>query len=121
MQDANHIAAAYIALWNETDAQNRQALMERDWTRDASYRDPLMAGSGPAEISGLVAAVHDRFPGFVFGLSGAADGFGDQVRFSWGLGPKGAEPLIRGTDFVTVRDGLIATVTGFLDQVPDAA
>ena len=118
MQDANHIAANYIALWNEADADKRRELFDETWTSNAFYRDPLMAGSGATEISGLVAAVHDRFPGFVFMLSGDADGFGDQLRFSWGLGPKGAEPIIKGTDFVTCEGDRIASVTGFLDLVP---
>lgn len=38
-----------------------------------------------------------------------------------GLGPKGADALIKGTDFASIRDGKIDSVTGFLDQVPQAA
>jgi hypothetical protein len=42
------------------------------------------------------------------------------VRFSWGLGPHGAEPPIKGTDFVTLEGGRLHRVVGFLDQVPAA-
>jgi hypothetical protein len=37
-----------------------------------------------------------------------------------GLGPHGAEPPIKGTDFVTLEDRRLHRVVGFLDQVPAA-
>lgn len=81
------IAENYIALWNETDAGRRKALLAQGWTEGATYIDPLMKGQGHAEIDALVSAVQARFPGFRFDLLKPADGHGDFVRFSWGLGP----------------------------------
>jgi hypothetical protein len=114
------IAQQYIAAWNETDAQRRRALIAETWTADASYVDPLMAGRGHAEVDALMAGVQQRFPGFRFALIGQPDGFGDKVRFSWGLGPDGGEAPIKGTDFAQLEDGRLKSVTGFLDQVPAA-
>jgi hypothetical protein len=114
------IAQQYIAAWNETDAGRRRALIAETWAEDATYVDPLMAGRGHAEVDALMGAVQQRFPGFRFALIGQPDGFGDKVRFSWGLGPDGAEAPIKGTDFVQVEDGRLKSVTGFLDQVPAA-
>lgn len=114
------IAQQYIAAWNETDAARRRALIAETWTVDASYVDPLMAGRGHAEVDALMAGVQQRFPDFRFALIGQPDGFGDKVRFSWGLGPDGVEAPIKGTDFVQVEDGRLKSVTGFLDQVPAA-
>lgn len=114
------IAQQYIAAWNETDAPRRRALLAEAWADDATYVDPLMAGRGRSEIDALMAAVQQRFPGFRFALIGKPDGFGDKVRFSWGLGPEGADAPIKGTDFVHVEGGRLKTVTGFLDQVPAA-
>ena len=48
------------------------------------------------------------------------NGFGDHVRFSWGLGPDGGDSPIKGTDFAVLSDGRIRSITGFLDQVPAA-
>jgi len=80
-----------------------------------------MKGAGYAEIDGLIGAVQQRFPEFSFALLGTPDGYGDMTRFSWGLGPKGSEAVIKGTDVVR-RDGdRIAAVTGFLDLVPSAS
>lgn len=112
------IAQKYIAAWNETDADRRRALIAETWTSDATYVDPLMTGRGHAEVDALMAGVQQRFPDFRFTLIGQPDGFADKVRFSWGLGPDGADAPIKGTDFVQVEDGRLKSVTGFLDQVP---
>lgn len=117
--DPAHVAERYLAAWNETDATARRALIEAGWTAAATYVDPLMAAEGHEAIDGLIAAVHQRFPGHRFSLLGAADGHGDRVRFSWALSADGAEPIVGGTDFAVVEpDGRLASVTGFLDKVP---
>lgn len=119
--DATRIAQQYIAVWNETDAARRLTLIESHWTDDARYVDPLMRASGREQISALVGGVHQRYPGFRFALKGRAEGHGDSLRFSWTLGPSGAEDLIEGTDFAQLRAGRLARVTGFLDKVPEGA
>ncbi len=121
MTDANTNAERYIAIWNETDAARRKAMIADAWTVDAVYVDPLMRGEGHDQVNGLVEAVQNRFPGFRFELLGAADGYGDNLRFSWGLGPAGAEPIIKGTDFAVLEGGRLKAVHGFLDLVPAAA
>ena len=119
MTNPRNIAERYIALWNEADADIRRDLLAQHWTEDATYVDPLMAGTGTAEIDGLVAGVKARFPSFAFKLIGNPDGHGDHVRFSWTLGPGDfADAPIEGTDIVRLRDGRIYSVTGFLDRMP---
>jgi hypothetical protein len=117
MTDAAQIAQRYIDSWNETDANLRAGLLAALWTEDARYVDPMMAGQGRAQIDALIAGVHQQFPGFRFALAGKADGYGDQVRFSWTLGPEG-QSLVEGTDFGVVENGRLSAVTGFLDKVP---
>ena len=112
------IAELYIAAWNETNAAARKAMIADTWTADVIYVDPMAAVEGHDGVDALIAGVHERFPGFRFTLIGQADGHGDHVRFSWGLGPIGAEAPIKGTDYVLVEDGRLKLVTGFLDQVP---
>lgn len=120
MKTPNEIAEAYIDVWNERDRRCRERLIASGWTESAIYADPLMQGTGRADIAGLIDAVQERFPDFRFSLLGKPDGFGTNVRFSWGLGPQGAEPPIKGTDFVTLENGQLQRVVGFLDQVPAA-
>ncbi|WP_077000679.1 nuclear transport factor 2 family protein [Variovorax sp. KK3] len=119
--EAARIAEHYIAAWNETDAQRRLGLLEQHWTSDATYVDPVMQGSGLAQINTLIGGVHQRYPGFRFALKGQADAHGDHLRFSWTLGPSGAEDLVEGTDFVALQRGKLRAVTGFLDKVPVGA
>ena len=119
--DAADIAQRYIALWNETDATRRQQMLATGWAPDAHYVDPTVQASGHDAIGALVGAVHQRYPGFRFALAGRADAHGDNVRFSWTLGPGGAVDLIQGTDFVQLEAGKLRSVTGFLDKVPEGA
>jgi hypothetical protein len=121
MTDATSIAHRYIALWNETSASRRQGLLADLWAEDGTYIDPLMQGSGHSQIDALISAVHQRFPEFRFSLIGQPDGYGENVRFSWQLGPEGADGPIKGTDFATLDNGRLKQVTGFLDQVPAGA
>jgi hypothetical protein len=119
--DAKTIADRYIALWNERDAGKRKQLLSETWLADATYTDPLAAVRGADEINALIGGVQQRFPDFTFALIGKVDGFGDNIRFSWGLGPKGADAPVKGTDFARIENGKIRSITGFLDQVPQAA
>ena len=118
MNEARDIADRYIATWNEKDAAARADLIARHWTEKPRYADPLMAADGAAELSGIIGAVQDRFPDFVFRLIDTPDGHGDYARFSWGLGPDGSDPVIEGSDVVEASKGRIVRVIGFLDKLP---
>ena len=48
-----------------------------------------MKGDGHDGVDALIAGVQQRFPDFKFKLIGEPNGYGDHVRFSWGLGPDG--------------------------------
>lgn len=121
MTTHNDIADRYIALWNETDPARRQALIAGTFAVEAVYRDPMMQGDGHAGIDAMIAGVQERFAGLRFYRFGDADGHGDRLRFSWTLAPDGGEPIARGTDFATVADGRLSSVTGFFDLLPAAA
>ena len=121
MTDATTIARRYIALWNERMPSRRREMLSEDWTADATYVDPLMNGAGHDSVDALIAGVQQRFPDFTFKLIGEANGYGDNFRFSWGLGPDGVDSPIKGTDFAVLKEGRIRSITGFLDQVPQGA
>jgi hypothetical protein len=121
MTDVNTIAHRYIELWNERTPSRRRENLAANWTVDARYVDPVMNGDGLDGVEALIAGVQQRFPDFTFKLIGEPNGYGDQLRFSWGLGPDGADSPIKGTDFAVLKDGRIRSITGFLDQVPPGA
>jgi hypothetical protein len=118
MTDVNTVAKHYIDLWNERSSSRRRDLLATNWTSDAKYVDPLMSGDGHDGVDALIAGVQQRFPDFKFKLIGEPNGFGDHVRFSWGLGPDGVDSPIKGTDYAVVQDGRIRSITGFVDQIP---
>ena len=120
MTDIQTIAYRYITLWNERAANRRREMLETNWTRDAKYVDPLMSGDGHDGVDALIAGVQQRFPDFRFKLIGEPNGYGDHVRFSWGLGPDGADSPIKGTDFAVLADGRIRSITGFSIRCPRA-
>lgn len=51
MNDANTNAERYLAIWNETDAARRRALIAESWSKAATYIDPLMRGEGHEQIN----------------------------------------------------------------------
>jgi len=122
MTDVKQVAHRYIELWNERAPGRRREMLTANWTGDASYVDPLMSGSGHDGVDALISGVQQKFPDFTFSLIGEPNGFGQHVRFSWGLGPDGTDSPIKGTDFAVLsKDGRIQSITGFLDQVPEGA
>lgn len=111
----------YIEMWNETDAASRRALIARTWTEDATYVDPMLKGDGPAGIDAMVAGVQATYPGLRFRLTSAVDAHNDRLRFTWELGAEGAAPMVKGTDYGVVAGGRLRAITGFFDQVAQAA
>jgi SnoaL-like domain len=116
MQD---VIERYIDSWNQTDPQRRRKLVDELWAEDARYVDPMAEASGRNEVDAMIGAVQAQFPGFVFTLLGPVDAHHHQARFTWGLGPAGAEPIVVGFDVaVADEDGRLRSVLGFLDKVP---
>lgn len=112
----------YIACWNEADPARREALVAETFTEGARYLDPMLEGEGHAAIAGLIAAAQAQFPGLSFSRRGTADAHHDRLRFAWALGPAGGAAVAGGTDMAVVApDGRLASVTGFLDFVPQGA
>ncbi|MFC3676578.1 nuclear transport factor 2 family protein [Ferrovibrio xuzhouensis] len=112
------LAERYIAMWNETAAGRRRALIAGLWAEDAIYVDPLMRDEGVAGIDAMVAGAQQKFPGLVFSLAGRAEAVADRMRLSWHLGPAGGDAIAGGTDFASIAGGRLAAMTGFIDFAP---
>jgi hypothetical protein len=121
MPEVHELVDLYIATWNETDPARRRELIERTWTEDGQYLDPLMAGEGQEEIDAMINAVQARFPGYQFRRTSEIDAHHDRVRFSWELGPDGDGALAGGLDVGVIADGRLRSITGFLDFAPSPA
>ncbi|MEU9591046.1 nuclear transport factor 2 family protein [Streptomyces sp. NPDC048219] len=118
----------YFAAWNAGPEARAEAVAAA-WTADGGYTDPLADVRGHEQITAVITAAHEQFPGFVFRLSGAVDGHHDTARFSWELvseaagdpAGEGSAP-VAGSDVITLDgEGRIRAVYGFLDRVPAGA
>ena len=122
MTDVKQIAHRYIELWNERAPKPPPRDAGSQLDRRCQIRRPADVGDGHDGVDALISGVQQKFPDFKFTLIGEPNGFGEHVRFSWGLGPDGTDSPIKGTDFAVLsQDGRIKSITGFLDQVPQGA
>jgi len=121
MSNPAELADRYIAMWNETDARRRRALIAGLWAEGATYIDPLMQGEGIDGIDAMVAAAQQRFSGLVFQLARKAEAVAGTMRLSWHLGPAGGDAIAGGTDFAIMADGRLQAMTGFIDFAPAGA
>jgi len=119
MSDAQKLAERYLDAWNEKDPAARRAAIDALWTEGGTYVDPLAVAEGRDAIDATIGAVQQQFPDFVFRLAGDVDSHHNLARFTWELGPAGAEAVVVGFDVaVLTEDGRIDQVHGFLDKVP---
>jgi SnoaL-like domain len=118
MSQFQNVAEGYIRVWNEREPSIRMRLLEKGWSRNATYCDPTAQVAGHSDINTLIGSVQARFPQFTFRLTTAPNGYGERLRFSWGFGPQGLEPVIEGSDVLTLKGDQIESVIGFLDKVP---
>jgi len=121
--NAMAIVDAYFAMWNETDPARRRAIIERAWTPDATYLDPMFAAEGADGLEALADGVHQQYPGYRFRHTDAVDAHHDRARWGWEfVGPDGGTPLVAGVDFaVLAPDGRLRQVTGFFTPPASAA
>ncbi|MFD4506804.1 nuclear transport factor 2 family protein [Streptomyces sp. NPDC058457] len=116
-------AARYFEAWNATDPGTLGKAVAEAWAPEGRYTDPLADVAGHAQITAVIAAAHEQFPGFVFRPLGAVDGHHDTARFGWELVNEADDSApVAGFDVVTLsQDGRILRVLGFLDRIPAGA
>ena len=66
MENLTDLIDRYIAMWNETDAERRRALIAGTWTEDANYLDPVLQGDGPTGIDAMVRGFTNASPSIDF-------------------------------------------------------
>ncbi|HMH90710.1 MAG TPA: nuclear transport factor 2 family protein [Streptosporangiaceae bacterium] len=123
MTNLTSIVDEYLAIWNETDAEDRRKKIGQLWAADGTYTDPLAAVSGRDSFSELIGAAQQQFSGLQLVRGATYDEHHNIVRFTWNLVPgAGAEPVAIGFDVAEVNEvGQISNVYGFIDKMPAGA
>ena len=116
------IVADYGAAWNETDAAKRRALLERCWSDDGLYCDPLLDIRGREALSDAIAGMHAQQPGATIVLTSGIDQHHNQVRFAWDFVGADGKVSISGIDAGELApDGRITRIVGFWGAPPAKA
>jgi len=119
MHDVTATIDTYLAMWNERDPDARARLIEKAWTDDGSYVDPLLSADGHAELSAMVEAVQTRFPEHRFQRTSGVDAHHDLVRVAWRLVRADGDVAVAGIDVGEVADdGRLQRIVGFFGELP---
>ena len=106
-------------VFGENDPARRRAGIDEMFTDDCVFYDP-MGGvyRGRDEIDRIAGAVRATHPEFRYQPIAEPEELGDGGRVPWVAGRPGEAPAYAGTDFIIARDGQIAALYFFIDQLP---
>lgn len=107
-------------VFGEGDPARRRAAVAEIFHEDAVFHDPN-AGvfRGRDEIDRIAGVIKATHPEFQYQPISAPEEVGDGGRVRWVSGVPGEAPTYAGTDFLIAREGKIAAVYLFFDELPD--
>jgi hypothetical protein len=105
-------------VFGEDDPARRRAAIDEMSTEDCVFYEPKGVYRGRDEIDRVAGAIKATHPDFRYQPIGPPVELGDGGRVRWVSGRPGEAPAYAGTDFIIARDGRIAAVYLFFDQLP---
>ena len=106
-------------VFGENDPVRRRSAIDEIFHEDAIFYDPnsgIFRGRDEIDhIAGVIKATH---PDFRYQPLSAPEEIGDAGRVRWVSGKPGDPPAYAGTDFIIARDGKIAALYLFFDELP---
>jgi SnoaL-like domain len=111
MADAKELLHSNLhKVFSERDPDRRWAAIERTYTEDVTFTDPEGEFVGWRALSDQAQKLLDGpLAGFMFEEDGPPYVRTDTAALAWRVGPPG-EPVARGVDIVTIRDGRLSFV-----------
>ena len=103
----------YCVAWSHDDAEERSKALQDCWADGAVYLDPTASVTGADALCAHITRLRKQVPNMKIVRTSQVDAHHDVVRFNWGLTSNG-NPAVDGVDFVTIEDGRITSVTGFM-------
>lgn len=106
-------------VFGENDPVRRRAAVDEIFHEDAVFYDPKGGVfRGRDEIDRVASAIKATHPDFEYQPLSSPEELGDAGRVRWVSGTPGKPPTYAGTDFLVARDGRIASVYLFFDELP---
>jgi len=106
-------------VFGEIDAARRREAIDEIFHEDAVfYESKDAAYRGRDEIHRTAGVIKAGHPDFLYQPISPPEEMGDGGRVRWVSGSPGKPPAYAGTDFMIVRDGKIAAVYLFFDELP---
>ena len=106
-------------VFGENDPTRRRAAIDEIFTEDCVFYEP--GGGvyhGRDEIDRIAGALRATHPDFRYQTTAGPEEVGNGGRVRWVEGRAGEAPAHAGTDFIVARDGRIAGVYLFFDELP---
>jgi hypothetical protein len=106
-------------VFGENDPARRRAAINELYNEECVFYDPNKGvHRGRDAIDRIAGIIKARHPDYQYQPIAAPEELGDAARCRWVSGTPGKAPAYAGTDFVIARDGKIAAVYLFFDQLP---
>ena len=105
-------------VFGEHDPARRRAAIDEIFTDDCVFYEPRGVYRGRDEIDRVAGAIKATHPDFRYQPIAPPEELGNGGRVGWVSGRPGEAPAYAGTDFIIARDGRIAAVYLFFDQLP---
>lgn len=106
-------------VFGENDAVRRRAAIDEIFHEDAVFHDPKGGVfRGRVAIDRIAGVIKGTHPDFKYQPLSPPEEVGDAGRVRWVSGTPGKPPAYAGTDFIVSRNGRIASVYLFFDQLP---
>ena len=105
-------------VFGEFDPMRRRATIDEIFHEDAVFHEPNGSYRGRDEIDRIAGEIKAAHPDFRYQTLSPPEVIGDGGRVRWVSGNPGKPPAYAGTDFIIARDGKIAAVYLFFDELP---
>lgn len=106
-------------VFGENDPVRRRVALDELWNEDGVFYDPNKGVCrGRDEIDRIAGAIKATHPDFKYQPLSPPEEVGDAGRVRWVSGTPGKPPAYAGTDFIVARNGRIAALYLFFDNLP---
>lgn len=105
-------------VFGEIDPVRRRAAIDGIFHEDAVFYEPGGTYRGRDEIDRIAGVIKSGHPDFQYRLLAPPEERGDSGRVRWVEGSPGKPPAVAGTDFIIARDGKIAAIYLYFDEIP---